>query len=203
MSQVKQYYDQRYNDRPDMFGVEPDLVVKLAARWAKGTALELGCGQGRNAFFLAAKGFDVTAVDISSVGIAQLEQRARDTGIAVHARIGDITTFDIAQPVDLIVSTYALHHIEHDVAIASIAHWKDRTSPGGFHAIAAFTREGDFFRRNPATTDFYPDRELLRDLYHDWKIRHHRIGRGKAAQQRPDGTHMENVAVRIIAQRPA
>lgn len=56
-----------------------DEFLPVAFRWkelGKRTVLDLGCGRGRNAVFLAGMGFEVTAVDLSPDGIEQLEKLA-------------------------------------------------------------------------------------------------------------------------------
>ncbi|MCX4745319.1 class I SAM-dependent methyltransferase [Kitasatospora sp. NBC_01287] len=56
---------------------------------APGRALDLGCGPGRNALFLASRGFEVDAVDLSPAGIAWAEDRAREVGAEVRFVCGD------------------------------------------------------------------------------------------------------------------
>jgi len=56
-----------------------------------GKALDLACGLGANAVFLALRGFDVTALDISSVAIEKLRAYAEAQQLAIDARVADIT----------------------------------------------------------------------------------------------------------------
>jgi SAM-dependent methyltransferase len=53
-------------------------------------ALELGCGTGTNAVWLAQQGFDMTAVDLSPRALARAEQRARDAGVRVRFVAADV-----------------------------------------------------------------------------------------------------------------
>ena len=65
---------------PDSWTEVSDEFLPVALRWKKlqkRTVLDLGCGRGRHSLFLAAMGFEVTAVDLSSQGIDQLEKQAR------------------------------------------------------------------------------------------------------------------------------
>ena len=48
-----------------------------------GKALDLASGKGRNAMLLATRGFDVTAIDISSVGLAEASRRARQRSLSI------------------------------------------------------------------------------------------------------------------------
>ena len=57
-----------------------DEFLPVALRWKqlnKQTVLDIGCGRGRHSLFLAEMGFDVTATDMSSEGIEQLEKEAK------------------------------------------------------------------------------------------------------------------------------
>ena len=76
-----------------------------------------------------------------------------------------------------------------------------RTSPGGLNAISLFTKEGDFFKQDPQTSDFYPNLGELKKLYDGWKILEYSEESGKAFAKWPDGTQKENVAARILAQK--
>ena len=62
---LEKKYDGIYSNFED--GKPEEIVTKIPTR--KGTALELGAGQGRNAIWLAKNGYSVEAVDISSVGV--------------------------------------------------------------------------------------------------------------------------------------
>lgn len=75
------------------------LLVDSVAERAPGKALDLGIGQGRNALYLASRGWDVTGVDISDEGIAQVNRAAKDAGLdaKVHAHVADFQTWDFGE----------------------------------------------------------------------------------------------------------
>jgi SAM-dependent methyltransferase len=77
-------------------GYQADLDVwrELAAA-AEGPLLEIGCGTGRVALDLAARGHDVTAFDSDPALIRALEQRAREQGLTVAAAVADARTFEL------------------------------------------------------------------------------------------------------------
>jgi SAM-dependent methyltransferase len=67
----REKWDARYLTR--MGGMQPSAIVKTFWSIAPaGKALDIACGNGRNALFLAARGFEVDAVDISTVATARL-----------------------------------------------------------------------------------------------------------------------------------
>jgi len=63
-----------------MGGPNHDIVELLAILPPRARVLDLGCGEGRNAFFFAGRGCVVTAVDISAKGIAKLADLADRAG---------------------------------------------------------------------------------------------------------------------------
>jgi len=66
------------------------LLVETARHLAPGKALDLACGTGRNALWLAEHGWSVTAVDGAPAAIEILRSRAAERGITVDARIADL-----------------------------------------------------------------------------------------------------------------
>lgn len=56
----------------------------------RGRLLDLGCGDGRNAFYFASHGFEVVGLDYSRAGLAKIERRAAEEGLAVRAAYGDL-----------------------------------------------------------------------------------------------------------------
>jgi SAM-dependent methyltransferase len=81
----RQQWDDAYASRDLVWTAEPNVfVVRELGGLAPGRALDLGAGEGRNAIWLAERGWQVTAVDFSAVALAKAEQLAarRDvTGI--------------------------------------------------------------------------------------------------------------------------
>jgi SAM-dependent methyltransferase len=76
------FWDQRYAEAGWAYGTEPnDFVRECAERIPPGRVLCLGEGQGRNAVFLASRGFDVTAMDQSRMGLARAEALAAELGV--------------------------------------------------------------------------------------------------------------------------
>jgi 2-polyprenyl-3-methyl-5-hydroxy-6-metoxy-1,4-benzoquinol methylase len=56
-----------------------------------GRALDVGCGTGRDAVYLARRGWQVTAVDFADAAIAKARQRAADEGVQVRWVAGDVS----------------------------------------------------------------------------------------------------------------
>jgi SAM-dependent methyltransferase len=139
------WWDGFYSDRgkPVPFFVpKPDenLASYLArGLLAPGCALDLGCGPGRNAVYLAASGFEVDAVDLSPVAVAWARERAREAGVQVRFHRGDI--FSAGLPpgrYDLVYDSGCLHHLPPHRRV-SYRDLLDRVlAPGGYFGLACF-----------------------------------------------------------------
>jgi SAM-dependent methyltransferase len=73
---------------------------------APGRALDLACGEGRNAIWLASSGWQVTAVDFSEVAIHRGRRRARELDLNIGWVVADVTGFTDPRPYDLVLVMY-------------------------------------------------------------------------------------------------
>jgi tellurite methyltransferase len=86
-------WDERYRSGEragDLDTAPTPLLAEMAGLLAPGRALDLACGAGRNALWLAEHGWSVTAVDGSKVAIEILRQRASKRGFALDAKVADL-----------------------------------------------------------------------------------------------------------------
>ena len=83
-------WDDRYSRGEHIISEPMPLMVRTAETLTPGRALDLACGPGRHAIFLAERGWKVTAVDGSRVGIELLKKNAREHGVEVDARVADL-----------------------------------------------------------------------------------------------------------------
>lgn len=91
-------WDDRYSAEHYVYGEEPnDFLRENYQRLPKGKILSLAEGEGRNAVFLAAQGYSVTAVDASSVGLKKAEQLAKKRGVSIECIHADLSDFEIAE----------------------------------------------------------------------------------------------------------
>lgn len=87
-------WDARYLAAPGglLFGADPAPLLRRVARLLprRGRALDVACGEGQNAVWLAARGLTVTALDVSPVAIGRARARARARGLRLRARVVDL-----------------------------------------------------------------------------------------------------------------
>jgi len=78
----QQFWDDRYREDSHIWSGNPNVVlVREVADLPPGTALDLGCGEGADAVWLAGRGWQVTAVDISEVALDRARARAAEAGL--------------------------------------------------------------------------------------------------------------------------
>lgn len=165
-----------------------------------GKVLDVGCGEGRNALFLARKGMTVDAFDISEAGVQKALRIANAQNIVINAWAQDLTKYIFTSDYDVILSHGVLHLVFKHESEAFIAEMKRHTRSGGYNVIGIFTN------RLPATPDNAPftkglfDVSELPSLYDDWDIIHHL--EGVFEDEHPGGIHHRHAYETIIARKP-
>ncbi|HZD04003.1 MAG TPA: methyltransferase domain-containing protein [Longimicrobiales bacterium] len=104
-------WDERYREGDWVDTRGPAEVLVRAVPWlpARGRALDLACGAGRNALFLAERGLRVVAVDLSLEGLRHTVRRARSRGLPVLPVHADLSRFAVRSGAfDLVVNTHFL-----------------------------------------------------------------------------------------------
>ncbi len=104
-------WNRKYRQKEPPPAITPDPFLSLALqRLPPGRALDVACGFGDNAIAMARAGFDVTAIDISPVGLAQAIPRAKAAGVSIRFVETDAEDFDYGREVfDLITVFYFLN----------------------------------------------------------------------------------------------
>lgn len=113
------------------------LVVEVAGKLTPGAAIDLACGAGRNALFLAERGWEVTAVDGSDKAIELLRQRSAARGLKLGTRVADLTAPDFALPPDTFDLVLIAYYLQRDL----FAKVKATARPGGVVAAIVHTPE--------------------------------------------------------------
>ena len=103
----KNHWEERYAGD----GREPKRNPSaLLTEWLRdhepGKALDLACGTGRNALYLAEKGGDVTAIDVSPRAISLAAALAREKGLRINWIAADLDNYAIQGQHDLIVVSF-------------------------------------------------------------------------------------------------
>ena len=140
-----EFYANRAKPVP-FFGPEPDESLSL---WitdgviSPGKAVDLGCGNGRNAVFLAKSGFIVDGVDYSRTATEWAAQRANEASVDV--RLHSASVFDVALATasyDLVYDSGCFHHMPPHRRSSYIALVAAALKPGGWFGMTCFRPEG-------------------------------------------------------------
>ena len=171
-----QHWDERYRSRDQLFSGNPNgVLVTEAAGLPPGRALDVGCGEGADALWLAGRGWRVTAVDISQVALDRAAATAMAAGPDIAERViwtqADLTTAPPpAGSFDLVSLQYFPLPVQPgDIALRGLL---DAVAPGGTllfgsHDVAdlATYRHPDF---DPAA--YYQPHDVVPLLDDDWTV---------------------------------
>lgn len=119
--------------------VNADLM-RLASTLSPGRALDLGCGLGQNALWLAEQGWQVVACDLSEVGLDKAREVARQAGARIDFRVLDAAQWRPDETFDLVVNTYALP-MDGERRARAIRAAAAAVAPGGTLLLADWHRD--------------------------------------------------------------
>ncbi|MGN9806209.1 class I SAM-dependent methyltransferase [Micromonospora sp. L32] len=134
-------WDARYAASTELvWTAEPNrFVVEATADLPPGGALDLAAGEGRNAVWLAGRGWRVTAVDFSPVAVTRGRELAARRGVPVDWRVADVTA-DAPEPgrYDLVLVAYL--HLPPAALATVLAGARDALRPGGTVVVVGHDR---------------------------------------------------------------
>ena len=159
----KDYFPKKYNSNP----VHSEVLEAMESL-SPGKALDLGCGQGRNALFLAQHGFEVTAVDQNELALEILQSIVEQEDLEMTVGLYDINSANLKQSYDLIVSTVVLMFLQADRIPEIIRNMQDQTNPGGYNLIVCAMDTEDYPCQVPFSFTFKEGE--LADYYKDWEL---------------------------------
>lgn len=161
-------WNERYK-RGEHATQEPsELLIRVLKSLKPGRALDIACGAGRHAICLASHGWDVTAVDSSSVGIALLNERALAKGVIVDTHLADLECgeFQIqSEAYDLICVFYYLQRDLFPKLVDALR--QGGTFVGAIHMV---DESPDVKPMNP---DFLLQPGELREFFRGWQMEHY------------------------------
>lgn len=127
-------------------GITPPEVVELieGGQVPPGRALDIGCGTGTNAIYLARHGFEVVGVDVAWLAIRRARRKARQAGVAATFYAGDILRLGtpegppLGAPFDLALDIGCLHSLVSSDRAAYAAMLRRVLRVGGFYVLYAW-----------------------------------------------------------------
>ncbi len=100
-------WDERFSGSEQLFSGRPNgSLVAEVGELPAGRALDVGCGEGADAIWLAQQGWVVTALDVSRVAIDRGAEAARRAGVEVTWQLSDLSGLDASDRFDLVTVHY-------------------------------------------------------------------------------------------------
>ncbi len=118
--EIRFFHDRYLNEDAPWDSGRPDKNLREimhSIRQPVKNCLEIGCGTGDNAIFLAQRGIDVTATDIVEIALDRAREKAKKKGVSINFLLKDIMEQDIpGRPFDLVFDRGCFHHFRTDEA---------------------------------------------------------------------------------------
>jgi len=137
MSDNTRFWEKGYSD-PNVWtmggpSVEVYEIEQLLPE--NSSVLDIGCGEGRNAIFMAFRGHKVTALELSSSAVKKLRMVAEKFSLDIQVIEGRIEDFvpDPGQQYDLVLAHSSLHFVDKEIWVPLVAELRKLTNRGGFH----------------------------------------------------------------------
>lgn len=132
-------WNERYNVEHYVYGTDPNQFLEQNVdRLPQGEVLCLAEGEGRNAVFLARRGYRVTAVDASSIGLAKAERLAAKHGVRIETLCADLADYNLGnERWDGVVSIFA--HVPPPIRMRLHGQMQQALKPGGVLLLEAYT----------------------------------------------------------------
>lgn len=169
-------YEERYNREDYYWGIVPSKlcyeIMKLKPPIKPYRVLDIGCGEGKDAVFLAKNGYEVFAFDVADTGLKKAKELAQKNHVSVHFFNADINEYDPNMQFDIVFSSGVFHYLALNQRKRLIDALKECTLPNGIHAINVFV-EKPFIAVAPDSEEAERQQEPwytgeLPGYYHDW-----------------------------------
>ncbi len=166
-------WDERFSGLEYVYGTEPnDFLVSVASKIPQGKILCLADGEGRNGTYLATLGYDVVAVDGSSVGLAKTQKLAQAKQVEITTIHADLADFVIEpQAWNGIVSIFC--HLPPDLRAKVYSQAVQGLKPNGVFVLESFAPEQlQYNTGGPKNIDMLPALSTLQQELTglDWEI---------------------------------
>jgi SAM-dependent methyltransferase len=166
------FWDERYGSDEKLWSGNPNgALVMEVADLVPGRALDVGCGEGADAIWLAKNGWRVSAVDVSAVAIERAKRAARENGVTVEWIVGSFEDAPLTKGgFDLVSAQYAaLRHTPQALAEHKLI---DLVAPKGVllvvhHAHAHHDASGE---RHFDPSEYVSPTDVAAALGEDWTV---------------------------------
>ena len=159
-------FEKMYEGQPpwDIDGPQPE-IVRLAEEGAiRGVVLDVGCGTGENALYLAGRGLDVWGIDFIPRAIERANDKARTRGLAVHFQVGDALQLDrLGRTFDTVIDSGLFHTFSDEERPVFVRGLARAVRPGGVAYLLCFSDQ-----EPPGEGPRRVSREEIHSAFREW-----------------------------------
>lgn len=169
-------YEKKYEGQEYYWGITPNSmcyeIMKRKPPIKPYKVLDIGCGEGKDAVFLAQNGYMVSAFDAAEKGLEKARKLARLHHVDVNFFQADINEYELSEEYDIIFSSGVFHYLAPNCRERFIQNLKEHTSMNGIHALNVFVAK-PFIEAAPDSEEAelrnepWYSGEMMR-YYHDW-----------------------------------
>ena len=166
-------YEKRYQEKGYYWGIKPnDLcyeILKLKPPIKPLKVLDVGCGEGKDAVFLARNGYHVSAFDLAETGVEKGRALASQHGVYVDFFTANVEDMQLCEDYDIVLCSGVFHFLKPEKRKDVVNELKQHTKPDGIHVMNVFV--------DKPFVEILPGKEKNRfrwksgqifTLYHDW-----------------------------------
>jgi SAM-dependent methyltransferase len=172
-----EFWEERYSGSDRVWSGRPNRVlVDVASGWEPGRALDLGCGEGADAIWLAERGWRATGIDISSAAIRRATDAAASAGVPsdrIRFIAADLGSWVGQEEYDLVTASF-LHSPVELTRSRILRHASTLVAPGGHLLIVSHAAFPPWSKANDEHEHHFPSpQEELDDLELDpanWSV---------------------------------
>jgi cyclopropane fatty-acyl-phospholipid synthase-like methyltransferase len=121
---------------------QPEIVRLAESGAIESTVLDLGCGTGENALYLAARGHEVWGIDFIPTAIERAQDKAQKRGLSIHFQVGDALKLEgIGRTFDTVIDCGLFHVFDDKARLTYVRTLAQVISPGGVVHLLCFSDE--------------------------------------------------------------
>lgn len=166
------FYDEKYQMQDYYWGVQPSelclKILKILPPTKPLRVLDIGCGEGKDAVFLARCGYQVSAFDLSETGVEKTKRLAEKAGVYVDAFKANLLDFRLEKEYDILYSSGVFTYMPPELREEILSNYKQFTASGGINVFHVFVKKPFIAKAPDEEKDYsWKSGELLM-YYHDW-----------------------------------
>jgi len=169
-------YENDYQKDEYYWGTIPSTmclkILELLPPERRLKVLDIGCGEGKDAVFLARCGYDVSAFDISEAGLEKTKRLADKAHVNIRTFRANINDYRLEENYDVLFSSGVLHMMKPELRDEIMANYKSHVNDNGIATLHVFVNK-PFIKPAPDKTvhsKYLWKSGQLFTYFHDWYI---------------------------------